>query len=161
MARFVGADPSTSTVIFGKNTTEAINKLAYRYPLARRSVVLSTVMEHHSNDLPWRGRATVVRARVTRDGRLDEDDFDRLLDAYGESRRARSPSAGPRTSPASSSRSIGWRARRMRSARESWSTPRSWRPPPDRRQAGRPIPSISTSSRSPPTRCTRRSAPAR
>ena len=32
---------------------------------ARRSVVLSTGMEHHSNDLPWRGRAQVVRARVT------------------------------------------------------------------------------------------------
>ena len=32
----------TNTVIFGKNTTEAINKLAFRYPLARRSVVLST-----------------------------------------------------------------------------------------------------------------------
>ena len=34
IARFVGADPSTNTVIFGKNTTEAINKLAYRYPLS-------------------------------------------------------------------------------------------------------------------------------
>ena len=71
-------------MIFGKNATEAINKLAFRYPLARRSVVLSTLMEHHSNDLPWRGRATVVRARVTRDGRLDEEDFGRLLDAYGD-----------------------------------------------------------------------------
>src|SRR5687768_9237231 len=36
IARFVGADPGTATVIFGKNTTEAINKLAYRYPLAPR-----------------------------------------------------------------------------------------------------------------------------
>ena len=83
MACFVGAEPSTSAVIFGKNATEAINKLAFRYPLARRSVVLSTLMEHHSNDLPWRGRATVVRAKVTRDGRLDEEDFSRQLDAYG------------------------------------------------------------------------------
>ena len=33
IARFVGADPRTATVIFGKNTTEAINKLAFRYPL--------------------------------------------------------------------------------------------------------------------------------
>ena len=30
-------------------------------------------MEHHSNDLPWRRRASVVRAGVTREGRLDED----------------------------------------------------------------------------------------
>ena len=83
VARFVGADTRTNTVIFGKNTTEAINKLAFRYPLTPGSVVLSTEMEHHSNDLPWR-RATVVRARVTPDGRLDEDDVDRLLAAYGE-----------------------------------------------------------------------------
>ncbi len=83
VARFVGADTSGNTVIFGKNTTEAINKLAYRYPLKDQSVVLSTEMEHHSNDLPWRGRAEVVRARVTQEGALDEDDVDRLLEAYG------------------------------------------------------------------------------
>ena len=33
IGRFVGADPESNTVIFGKNSTEAINKLAYRYPL--------------------------------------------------------------------------------------------------------------------------------
>ena len=84
IARLVGADPRTATVIFGKNTTEAINKLAFRFPLAPHQVVLSTVMEHHSNDLPWRRRAQVVRAAVTPDGRLDEDDVDRLLAAYGD-----------------------------------------------------------------------------
>ena len=84
IARFVGADPRTAAVIFGKNTTEAINKLAFQYPLGPRDVVLSTVMEHHSNDLPWRRRAQVVRAPVTRDGRLDEDGMDRLLAAFGE-----------------------------------------------------------------------------
>jgi cysteine desulfurase/selenocysteine lyase len=84
IARFVGADQRTATVIFGKNTTEAINKLAFRYPLEPRQVVLSTALEHHSNDLPWRRRAQVVRVAVTRDGRLDEDDLDRLLAAYGE-----------------------------------------------------------------------------
>ena len=84
IARFVGADLRTATVIFGKNTTEAINKLAFQYPLAPHQVILSTVMEHHSNDLPWRRRAPVIRATVTPDGRLDEDDVDRLLSVYGE-----------------------------------------------------------------------------
>lgn len=83
VARFVGADTRTNAVIFGKNTTEAINKLAFRLPLTADSVVLSSEMEHHSNDLPWR-RATVVRAGVTPDGRLDEDDVDRLFAQYGE-----------------------------------------------------------------------------
>jgi selenocysteine lyase/cysteine desulfurase len=82
IARFVGADRSSNAVIFGKNATEAINKLAWRYPLDRRSVIISTAMEHHSNDLPWRGRAHLVRAAVTPEGRLDEDDVDRLLEAH-------------------------------------------------------------------------------
>ena len=84
IAQFVGADTRTNTVIFVKNTTEAINKLAFRVPLTRDSVVVSTMMEHHSNDLPWRRRASVVRAGVTPEGRLDEDDVDRLLDEFGE-----------------------------------------------------------------------------
>jgi selenocysteine lyase/cysteine desulfurase len=84
VARFVGADTTGSVVVFVKNTTEAINKLAFHYPLTPRSVVLSTIMEHHSNDLPWRRRAGVVRAKVTRDGRLDEGDVDRLIDEYGD-----------------------------------------------------------------------------
>jgi selenocysteine lyase/cysteine desulfurase len=83
IGRFVGADLNSNTVIFGKNTTEAINKLAFRYPLRGDSVVLSTMMERHSNDLPWRHRAQVVRAQVTSEGRLDEDDVDRLLAKYG------------------------------------------------------------------------------
>jgi selenocysteine lyase/cysteine desulfurase len=84
IARFIGADPGTNTVIFGKNTTEAINKLSYRLPLSDDSVILSTVMEHHSNDLPWRSRARVVHVGVTADGRLDEEDFDRQLKRHAE-----------------------------------------------------------------------------
>lgn len=79
VARFVGADPDTAAVVFGKNTTEAINKLAHRYPLPDGAVVLTTLMEHHSNDLPWRGRAEVVRAGLLPDGRLDEEHLDSLL----------------------------------------------------------------------------------
>ena len=84
IARFVGADLQTNTVIFGKNTTEAINKLTYRYPLRPDSIIISTLMEHHSNDLPWRRRAQVVRAGVSSDGRLDESDIDRLFEQYGD-----------------------------------------------------------------------------
>ena len=82
IGRFVGADPQTNTVIFGKNTTEAINKLAWRLPLGPDAVVITTQLEHHSNDLPWRPRAHVVHVHVLRDGRLDEDDFDRQLARY-------------------------------------------------------------------------------
>jgi selenocysteine lyase/cysteine desulfurase len=79
IARFVNADPDTNTVIFGKNTTEAINKLSYRLPLSDDAVIISTIMEHHSNDLPWRNRARVLHVNATPDGRLDEEHFDLLL----------------------------------------------------------------------------------
>lgn len=82
IGRFVGADLETNTVIFGKNSTEALNKLSYRLPLAPDSVILSTQLEHHSNDLPWRARTNVVHVAATTDGRLDEDDFDHQLARY-------------------------------------------------------------------------------
>lgn len=82
LARFLGADPETNTVIFGKNTTEAINKLSYRLGLGPDSVVITTHLEHHSNDLPWRQHAKVVHIKADRSGRLDEEDFDRQLQRY-------------------------------------------------------------------------------
>lgn len=81
---FVGADPAVHTCIFGKNTTEAINKLARRFPFTpERNVVLTTGMEHHSNDLPWRAVAHTVHVALKPDGRLDEADFDAQLAKYG------------------------------------------------------------------------------
>lgn len=79
---FAGAEPHTNVAIFGRNTTDALNKLANRLPMPPSPIVITTMMEHHSNDLPWRRRATVVRAGMMPDGRLDEEDFDRLLSRY-------------------------------------------------------------------------------
>jgi selenocysteine lyase/cysteine desulfurase len=83
IAHFVGASLDTNAVIIGRNTTDAINKLAYRFPLRPDSVIVSTMMEHHSNDLPWRHRGRLVRAGVMPDGRLDEDHVDELLHRFG------------------------------------------------------------------------------
>jgi selenocysteine lyase/cysteine desulfurase len=59
--RFVGADPAVHTCVFVKNTTEAINKLARRFPFdPGKDVVLTSGMEHHSNDLPWRANAETI-----------------------------------------------------------------------------------------------------
>jgi cysteine desulfurase / selenocysteine lyase len=81
--RFLNADPNEHTCIFGKNTTEAINKLAHRFPFTtERNVVLTSGMEHHSNDLPWRGVANTVHVALTADGRLDENDYDAQLHRY-------------------------------------------------------------------------------
>jgi len=79
---FVGADRATNAVIFGKNSTEALNKLARRFPLNNGSVVLTTQMEHHSNDLPWRSVAEIEHVGVTQDGALDEAHLDHLLNNH-------------------------------------------------------------------------------
>lgn len=82
VARFFGVDTRTNTVIFTKNATEAINRLALCLPLTMSDVVLTSVMEHHSNDLPWRYRARVDYVDVHENGELDREDYLRKLKAY-------------------------------------------------------------------------------
>ncbi len=76
---FFGADPERDVVVFAKNTTEAINKLARSLPMPGDSVVLTTLLEHHSNDLPWRDRVRTVHVGARPDGSLDLDHLQRLL----------------------------------------------------------------------------------
>lgn len=75
VARFVKADLKDDTVIFTRNTTEALNKLARLYPFRPDGVVLTTLMEHSSNELPWRRRARVEHIGIRADGALDLDDY--------------------------------------------------------------------------------------
>jgi cysteine desulfurase/selenocysteine lyase len=78
VARFLHADDPNG-VVFVRGTTEAINLVADslgRERLVRGDHVLSTVMEHHSNIVPWhflRQRPGIVLdfAGVDDDGRLD------------------------------------------------------------------------------------------
>ena len=85
---FVKGDPSHDIVIFVKNTTEAINKLSYRLlRKGEKQVVLSTRMEHHSNDLPWRHKYLVDYVETDENGRLRLDDLEnKLLKHKGSAR---------------------------------------------------------------------------
>jgi selenocysteine lyase/cysteine desulfurase len=78
---FVGADADRDAVVFGRHTTDAVNLLAGSLAMAPDAIVLTTRLEHHSNDLPWRARARgrVVAVAARPDGTLDTDDLDRLL----------------------------------------------------------------------------------
>ncbi len=82
VGHFVGADLSTNSVIFTRNTTEAANKLANRFGLQRDDVVITTLMEHHSNDLPWRKHATVIHTGILGDGHPDLQQLRALLKQY-------------------------------------------------------------------------------
>jgi cysteine desulfurase/selenocysteine lyase len=85
IAAFAGWD--TSTTIFTRNATEAINLVAYswgRHNVAEGDEVLITRMEHHSNIVPWqllcRERGAKLRyLPVSEQGELNLDDLDEAL----------------------------------------------------------------------------------
>ena len=79
---FVGAKHEKYTVFYAANTTDGINKLASALIKSKRDMVLTTRMEHHANDLPWRARGKVIYAEVDNQGRLIMDDVERLLRRY-------------------------------------------------------------------------------
>jgi selenocysteine lyase/cysteine desulfurase len=83
ITRFAGADLAEHVVIFTKNTTEAINKLSHRIEFGPDDVVLTSLMEHHSNELPWRKVARVEHIGLEEDGRLSVGDFEAKIREYG------------------------------------------------------------------------------
>jgi selenocysteine lyase/cysteine desulfurase len=72
---FVGYDKDYHTVVILKNTTEAVNKLSYRFDLGEDGIVLTTGMEHHSNYLPWKRTGRYDYVKVKEDGTLDMNDL--------------------------------------------------------------------------------------
>lgn len=78
--RFVGADPATHQVLFPRNTTEALNILAFRLGLDRDDVVVTTAVEHHANVLPWRRHARLRVVDVGAEGTFDVHEVERALD---------------------------------------------------------------------------------
>ena len=77
-----GRPPGTDDVaIICRNTTEAINHLAYRLRFEPGDVVVTTVVEHHANLLPWTRAATVRWVECGPDGTFGIDDVVAALDA--------------------------------------------------------------------------------
>ena len=74
----VGSD-SRYTAVFGKTTTECINLLANVLIESKDDKILTTRMEHHANDLPWRYSATVEYIDVDKMGRISIDNIENKL----------------------------------------------------------------------------------
>ena len=79
--RFVGAETENSeyVCVFVNNTTDGLNKLASALVTDKSDIILTTRIEHHSNDLSWRERGTVIYAEVDEKGRVKYEDIERLL----------------------------------------------------------------------------------
>ena len=67
-------------VVLVRNTTEAINHLAYRLALGPADVVVTTVVEHHANLLPWARVAARRWVECGTDGTFGVDDVVRVLE---------------------------------------------------------------------------------
>ena len=85
---FLGAPQAAYDVIFTSNTTEAINlaseSLCRETGKNTEPVLLNTLLEHSSNDLPWRkvSRYPLIRLAVDPDGFVDLSQLDTLLRSY-------------------------------------------------------------------------------
>ena len=87
IAEFIQAR-SPNEIIFTKSTTESINVIAYGYGLKGKidkgDEIVGTVMEHHSNHVPWHfvkdhKGAVLKYVDITDDGILKLEQYDDLL----------------------------------------------------------------------------------
>ena len=89
-ARVLGAPLSAYDVIFTSNTTEAINLAAESMRKENNHgiepVVVNTILEHNSNELPWRMLSgfSMIRLPVDAEGFVDLNKLEALLCAYNQ-----------------------------------------------------------------------------
>ncbi len=85
VARFIGLKERSDVrdIVFCRNTSEALNLVAYSYAptvLGPGDEVCITIMEHHSNLIPWQQACRAAGARLVYlypndDGIIDEDEM--------------------------------------------------------------------------------------
>ena len=82
---FCVLDNDDYTVIYTKSDTEGLNALANVLIQDKDDIVLTTRMEHHANDLPFRRVAKMVYVEVDVLGRINIDDIEEeLIKANGK-----------------------------------------------------------------------------
>jgi selenocysteine lyase/cysteine desulfurase len=86
----LGAPPDAYDVVFTANTTKAINLVAASLraeaPAGGTTMVLNTLLEHNSNELPWRTTPglALLRLGIDDEGFVDMQELQALLAAYNE-----------------------------------------------------------------------------
>ena len=87
-ARALGAPARDYDVNFTSNTTEAINLVASSHAIESASgvetVIVNTLLEHNSNELPWRNvaRLSLLRLAADEEGIIDLSALEELLREY-------------------------------------------------------------------------------
>ncbi|WP_296647836.1 aminotransferase class V-fold PLP-dependent enzyme, partial [Romboutsia sp. 13368] len=72
-------DCNTHTVIYTKSDTESLNILANSLIKDKEDMILTTRMEHHANDLPFRRLGRMTYVDVDELGRINIDDIEKEL----------------------------------------------------------------------------------
>jgi len=90
LAVFLGASLEKYDAIFTCNTTEALNIAARFIQNEYRNdsgfVILNTLLEHNSNELPWRyiSGASLIRLSVDNEGFVNLDELELILRKYNQ-----------------------------------------------------------------------------
>jgi cysteine desulfurase/selenocysteine lyase len=87
VAKFINARRA-SEIVFTRNATEALNLVAYswgRTNVRKGDKIVLTIMEHHSNIVPWQllaeeKGATVEYVKIDENGELRRNELDELID---------------------------------------------------------------------------------
>lgn len=85
IAQFINAQ-NKDEIVFVRNTTEAINLLAYslgRKIIQQGDEILTTIMEHHSNFVPWQVLSSEIGAKL----KIIDIDQEGYLDIYKNKKR--------------------------------------------------------------------------
>lgn len=91
-ATVLDAPLSSFDVLFTSNTTESINLVAENLQHSTgdiQPVVVNTILEHNSDDLPWRlvTGNNVIRLGIDREGFIDIEELEKLLNEYNGKRQ--------------------------------------------------------------------------
>ncbi|MFX0081911.1 MAG: aminotransferase class V-fold PLP-dependent enzyme [Candidatus Hodarchaeota archaeon] len=90
ISKFLNAPLDKYDIIFSLNTTEAINivarNLAIKPKKNKKSVIINTELEHHSNELPFRyiPNTNLMRISVDDDGFINSNELEDLLRKYNQ-----------------------------------------------------------------------------
>lgn len=82
--KYFNAPEEIYTAIFVGNTTDGLNKLSNILINNKEDIVITTRMEHHSNDLPWRNKCDLKYVEVNEDGRINITEIEELIERYKE-----------------------------------------------------------------------------
>lgn len=67
-------------IIFTHNATDAINKLSEMLDIKDDDIIVNSILEHHSNYLPWRMKGKLISVGIDSRGNIDINELKDILD---------------------------------------------------------------------------------